>query len=626
MNSLQLPLHQKISQFVRSNLVSVIISSVCLNSMLNGAATWNIWNTSRNLQITVERHDRLQNLSNQMIYLDEVLTMSINMVVSNGQPQWEKRYQDNVLLFNPVMKEFLQNVAPSDKDIQQQFNTASDQLFKIESQVLQLVKEQKLTAASASISGEQYVQQKKNYASSIQTLIAHIKNISNDQVLADQRILELSIALELLSLILSVINTVGIIIAVRGYIREQKLTQDALWVSQNSLLSTNDVLEQEIQQRQELVVLTQQENEQFQADVSKLLDVVSEIESGDLTIQAPVNNRVTGLVNDKINRLTEELGKILGQVAGAARRVEANGRRQKNITTMVTGNIDRQTKSMGKVLRSTKTMRQSAQNALQQLDSTNKSLTILQSAVTDGHRTIANLDQDIDVLQIGSDRIVQEIKTLSEFIGLTDQFVQDQGEIVTQTQILALNAALVAARAAEQRDPQQFTIVAREFELIANQVSQLAQETNAGLTNLEQRSSQIHRVVSAVNINVQQLGGLVNSFTKGVKYTREVFLNVQSVTTQAVQAGETVSIASQRIVGAADLTVTGIESIATLAQQILQQSQDAQQLGDQLDLLSQDLLNNIQVFKLPLEEIVVSSEVSEDSEVIEPVPMQPLLA
>jgi methyl-accepting chemotaxis protein PixJ len=441
MNSLQLPLHQKISQFVRSNLVSVIISSVCLNSMLNGATTWNIWNTSRNLQITVERHDRLQNLSNQMIYLDEVLTMSMNMVVSNGQPQWEKRYQDNVLLFNPVMKEFLQNVAPSDKDIQQQFNTASDQLFKIESQVLQLVKEQKLTAASASISGEQYVQQKKNYASSIQTLIAHIKNISNDQVLADQRILELSIALELLSLILSVINTVGIIIAVRGYIREQKLTQDALWVSQNSLLSTNDVLEQEIQQRQELVVLTQQENEQFQADVSKLLDVVSEIESGDLTIQAPVNNRVTGLVNDKINRLTEELGKILGQVAGAARRVEANGRRQKNITTMVTGNIDRQTKSMGKVLRSTKTMRQSAQNALQQLDSTNKSLTILQSAVTDGHRTIANLDQDIDVLQIGSDRIVQEIKTLSEFIGLTDQFVQDQGEIVTQTQILALNAA-----------------------------------------------------------------------------------------------------------------------------------------------------------------------------------------
>jgi methyl-accepting chemotaxis protein PixJ len=168
--------------------------------------------------------------------------------------------------------------------------------------------------------------------------------------------------------------------------------------------------------------------------------------------------------------------------------------------------------------------------------------------------------------------------------------------------------------------------VAREFELIANQVSQLAQETNAGLTNLEQRSSQIHRVVSAVNINVQQLGGLVNSFTKGVKYTREVFLNVQSVTTQAVQAGETVSIASQRIVGAADLTVTGIESIATLAQQILQQSQDAQQLGDQLDLLSQDLLNNIQVFKLPLEEIVVSSEVSEDSEVIEPVSMQPLLA
>jgi methyl-accepting chemotaxis protein PixJ len=202
-------------------------------------------------------------------------------------------------------------------------------------------------------------------------------------------------------------------------------------------------------------------------------------------------------------------------------------------------------------------------------------------------------------LQAGSDRIVQEVKTLGEFVGLADRFVQDQGEIVTQTQILALNASLVAARAAEQRDPKQFAAVAREFESIATQVSQLAQQTNEGLTILEQRNSQIHRVVSSVDIDVQKLGGLVNTFTQGVKQASDVFASVQTVTEQAVASGNTVAIASQKIVVAADSTAVAIDSISFLSQQISHQSQDAQNLGDRLNLLSTNLLENIQIFKLP---------------------------
>ncbi len=115
-------------------------------------------------------------------------------------------------------------------------------------------------------------------------------------------------------------------------------------------------------------------------------------------------------------------------------------------------------------------------------------------------------------------------------MGLADRFVQDQSEISIQNPILALNASLVAARAAEQRDPQKFAAVAREFESIADQVSQLAQQTNDGLAELEQRSSQINLVVTAVDAEVQQLGTFVQDFAKGVKETNHVFDTVQEVT------------------------------------------------------------------------------------------------
>jgi methyl-accepting chemotaxis protein PixJ len=105
--------------------------------------------------------------------------------------------------------------------------------------------------------------------------------------------------------------------------------------------------------------------------------------------------------------------------------------------------------------------------------------------------------------------------------------------------------------------------------------------------------------VSSVDVDVQKLGGLVNTFTQGIKQASDVFDTVQAVTEQAVESGNMVSTASQRIVSAADSTTVAIESISSLSQEISHQSQDAQNLGDQLNLLSTDLLENIQIFKLP---------------------------
>jgi methyl-accepting chemotaxis protein PixJ len=622
MNSKPLPTAvQTVQQFVRSNLVPTMTITIASSLLLTGGSAANIWQVYQGFRHTVERQFEMEKRSSEIKYLDEVLTMSARMAATTGNAKWEKRYNNFVPKLDDAIKYTLDNSNAAIRAQAQQTDQANAQLVKLEADAFALVQKGQLPAAQSLLFGAQYEQQKAIYSTGNNLVLTQVEKLIQGQLQGYQQQLLVSIgfAIGILPILLGSWSLV--LSAVRGYIRDQQLAQDALQASQDNLLTVNAALADEAQQRQQQKQFTQQENDQLQQDIGELLDVVSEIESGNLTIQAQVNDRATGLVSDTINRLVEELGKTMRRVAVAAQRVEATGQSQKNITTIVTSNIDRQTQSVGQVLQLTKAVRQSAQSTVQQLVSTNESLVVLQLAVTDGQSIITNLDQDIDVLQVGSDRLVQEIKTLGEFVGLTDQFVQDQGEIVTQTQILALNAALVAARAAEQRDPKQFMTVAREFESIATQVSQLAQQTNDGLTNLEQRSAQIHRVVSSVNIDVQQLGGLVNSFTQGVKHTRAVFSQVQSVTEKTVQSGKIVAIASQKIVGAADATVTDIESITVFAQQISQQSKDAQQLGDQLNILSQDLLENIQVFRLPAVTILPG-----DSPVIEPVAQPPLIA
>jgi methyl-accepting chemotaxis protein PixJ len=604
-------LFREIEQFVRANLVSVIVSSACLNLGLTGAATWNVWNTSQNLKMTVEQQANLQELSSRTAYLDSA--MSENMVVTSGQQLWEKNYNNSAFDLQKVTTALAKEAPVSVRDVFDRANAAMKELIVMEDRVSQLVKVRQLEKAAAIMQGKQYSQEQNFYIESVQTILNSIKENINDRIQSQRLALDLSIYLAIASLGLLAVTSIGTVVAVRGYIRDRQLAQAVLQESQENLQQVNLKLANEAEQRRDREQFTRQENEQLQQDIIELLDVVSEIESGNLTIQAQVNDRATGLVGDTLNRLIEELGRTLRQVSVAAGRVDDNSKSQKQMAATIAQNTSKQAEEVQEMLLLTRNVRQSAQNTVQQLVVTNQSLVTLQFSVAECQGTISSLDREIDVLQAGSDRIVQEVKTLGEFVGLADKFVQDQGEIVTQTQILALNASLVAARAAEQRDPKQFAAVAREFELIATQVSQLAQQTNEGLTNLEQRSSQIHKVVSSVDVDVQRLGGLVTTFTQGVKQATDVFDTVQVVTERAVESGHLVSTASQRIVAAADSTTVAIESISTLSQQLSHQSQESRYLGDRLNFLSTDLLQNIQIFKLPELELATDSPQKSDS-------------
>jgi methyl-accepting chemotaxis protein len=334
-------------------------------------------------------------------------------------------------------------------------------------------------------------------------------------------------------------------------------------------------------------------------DVSILLNAVSAMESGDLTTRVPMSEGVVGLVGDTLNRLTEELSRIIYQAATTAQQVAMGSKHRQRIAEMVVRDTSEQTNAARSVQSLTRDVRSSAWATAQQLAATNESLLNLQSTVAASQASIQHLERDSELLQQGSDRIVQQIKTLGEFVGQTDRFVHDQSEIATQTQILALNASLVAARAAEQKDPEQFAVVAREFESIADRVGKLAEQTSVSLTNLEQRSSQIDLVVSTVDREVQKMGDLVKDFMREVKEATRAFEVVQVVTKQAVEAGETVALTSQGILDATDMTAAAMDGIVILSQQISSQAREAQKAGVHLNQLSYKLIGNIQVFKLP---------------------------
>ena len=349
------------------------------------------------------------------------------------------------------------------------------------------------------------------------------------------------------------------------------------------------------------------ETDLMEAEVGDLLDVVSSMEEGDLTIEAQVNDRATGLVADTLNRLREKLIEIISSVLGTAQQVAKGAADLEELAKTVVLNTAEQAESVAQGQALTEQVAAIAQRSADQINVANQSLQEVRDTVSSGQTAINTLTDSISVLQTGSAQIVQRMKTLGEFVGLAEQFVQNQGQIASLTQVLALNATLVAARAAEQKDPKQFAGVAREFESIAAQVNDLATQTNDGLTVLQQRTSQIQTVVTAIDAEVQNLSGLVSGFTAGVDESQSAFNSIQMATAEVVQIGEAITVSSTEIAEAAGSTASYISEIAQLADRTANLTRSARQQAEAMGNQAQRLLQGIQFFRLP-ESAIASPE------------------
>ncbi|MEL7475806.1 MAG: methyl-accepting chemotaxis protein, partial [Cyanobacteria bacterium J06555_12] len=571
-----------------------------LSLVLVGVSTVNVIRTYRSFRTTVRTDFRLNELSGSIIHIDEVLTMSARMAVSTGDPtsRWETRYNEFVPLLDDAIKETIE-LAPEFANSSEQVDEANIALVDMEVRAFELLGQDRTPEAFELLFSPEYERQKQIYAAGIQDTLTNIKNANALRLRSYRRSLSWAAVLAGLSVPM-LLGSWGVVLwLTRNYIRERNVSQRSLEQSRGQLLQLNEQLEDQVLRRAEQEQAVRWESDVLQQDVGTILNVVSAVEEGDLTVAAPVSDGVTGLVADTLNRLIEELGSILAQVLSTAGQVSQGSDGLERLTKTVSNNAEQQAQSVIQVLELTDRVEAATARSTEQVQHTSNLLHDMQTAVETGESGMEALNSGISVLQAGTDRIVQQMKALGEFVGLADRFVQEQSQIASLTQILAMNAELVASRAEGQRDPRQFLVVAREFEAIAEQVSDLARQTNQGLSSLDKRTNQIHAVVSAIDADVQNLGDLVEQFTVGVEQSNSVFSSIRGATGQVSQAGDAVSSSNRDIVESAEIAIRSLRDIAKRAEETVRLTRQTRERTEAMDTLSAQLLTRVQFFQLP---------------------------
>lgn len=183
-----------------------------------GAFLWCAYDSYRRFTDTAERNLRIEELRGQIIYLDEVLTMSARMCALTADTSWEARYRQ----FEPKLEAAIDEAMSYSLGAQttKETDEANTALVALENRAIELARLGKLDEAKTTLFSQGYAKQKAIYREGMDKLGRQLADAASSAVQSERRRIGFQLAG---GAIVIVLLTVGWFVVVR-------LANHGIWI------------------------------------------------------------------------------------------------------------------------------------------------------------------------------------------------------------------------------------------------------------------------------------------------------------------------------------------------------------------------------------------------------------
>ncbi|MBH0330646.1 chemotaxis protein [Brevibacillus brevis] len=358
---------------------------------------------------------------------------------------------------------------------------------------------------------------------------------------------------------------------------------------------------------------------QISRPIAAVASVANRISEGELTVQ-PLQIRTkdeVGQLSQSVNTMVLNLRTIIQQVNDTASDLASSAEE-------LSVNADHTSKATEQIAI---TIQEVAYGAEKQVKSVEESVTAIQGVSTGAQQVATNAQQAAESA-LGASQIavegnqalqvvISQMQSIENTVGNIADIVkrlgnssQEIGQIVQvitaiaeQTNLLALNAAIEAARAGEQG--RGFAVVADEVRKLAEQSAQSAQqikllittiqlESNQAVLSMEQGTKEVATGLTVVNNAGKSFEQIQDAVTQVASQIQEVKAYSEQMSFGTKQVVELVSVIEEVAENSAD----GTQSVSAATEEQLAAMEEVSSSSTSLARIAEELQSHVSKFKI----------------------------
>lgn len=331
-------------------------------------------------------------------------------------------------------------------------------------------------------------------------------------------------------------------------------------------------------------------NQQNQEAILKLLDEMSSLADGDLTVHASVTDEITGAIADAVNFAIEQLRELVKGIKYTAQEVAKSAMETRSSTSDLAVAAVEQAEQVGAATSTVQKMARSfdamARRSSESSEVARSSVDIANTGGKKVRETISGMDTIREQIQ-GTSKRIKRLGESSQEIGDIVELINGFAE---QTNVLALNAAIQAASAGG---------AGKGFAVVADEVQQLAESA----TNATRRIESLVQTIQADTFEaVVSMESTISEVVSGARLAEDAGTALEQIELVSTDLSKLIANISEEA-QAQSTTATGISALMKSVQEISVQASEGSTLAatavEQLAELVMQLSDSVTDFKLP---------------------------